>query len=97
MSRRSPALWARGIGSNNALSFWSWLLTLPLALTVMNMFAGSVTLAGTGSVPLAEEASGTAEPQRQNYDGVRHLRVPGRLPPPPGGLVRAGAEYRGPE
>ncbi|WP_332602713.1 hypothetical protein [Arthrobacter sp. S2(2024)] len=60
MSRRSPALWARGIGSNNALSFWSWLLTLPLALTVMNMFAGSVTLAGTGSVPLAEEASGTA-------------------------------------
>lgn len=60
MSGRSPAFWARGIGSMNALSFWSWLLTLPLALTVMNMFAGSVTLAGTGSVPLAEESSGTA-------------------------------------
>ncbi|MGO4653010.1 hypothetical protein AB4068_15105 [Arthrobacter sp. 2RAF22] len=58
--RRSPALWARGIGGRNALSFWSWLLTVPLALTVMNMFAGSVTLAGTGSVTLAVEASGTA-------------------------------------
>ncbi|WP_442544884.1 hypothetical protein ACSBOX_03840 [Arthrobacter sp. KN11-1C] len=60
MSGRSPALWARGIGGSNALSFWSWLLTLPLALTVMNMFAGSVTLAGTRSVPLAAESSGTA-------------------------------------
>ncbi|MGO4586501.1 hypothetical protein AB4Z38_21845 [Arthrobacter sp. 2RAF6] len=60
MSGRSPALWARGIGGSNALSLWSWLLTLPLALTVMNMFAGSITLAGTGSVTLAAESSGTA-------------------------------------
>ncbi|WP_284983051.1 hypothetical protein [Arthrobacter sp. efr-133-TYG-118] len=60
MSGRSPALWARGIGGTNALSLWSWLLTLPLALTVMNMFAGSITLAGTGSVTLAVEGSGTA-------------------------------------
>lgn len=60
MSARSPALWARGIGGNNALSLWSWLLTLPLALTVMNMFAGSIALAGTGSVTPAVELSGTA-------------------------------------
>ncbi len=60
MISRSPALWARGIGSSNALSLWSWLLTLPLALTVMNMFAGSITLAGTGSVTSAVEGSGTA-------------------------------------
>lgn len=60
MSGRSPALWARGIGGSNALSLWSWLLPLPLALTVMNMFAGSVTLAGTGSVTLAVQGSGTA-------------------------------------
>lgn len=60
MSGRPAALWARGIGGRNALSLWSWILTLPLALTVMNMFAGSVTLAGTGSVTLAVEASGTA-------------------------------------
>lgn len=60
MSGRSPALWARGIGGRNALSLWSWLLTLPLALTVMNMFAGSITLAGTGSVTPAVGGSGTA-------------------------------------
>ncbi|MEW1823012.1 hypothetical protein AB0323_19795 [Arthrobacter sp. NPDC080031] len=60
MISRSPALWARGIGSSNALGLWSWLLTLPLALTVMNMFAGSITLAGTGSVTPTVEGSGTA-------------------------------------
>ncbi|MFF2296855.1 hypothetical protein [Arthrobacter sp. NPDC058127] len=58
MSGRTPALWARGIGGNNALSFWSWLLTLPLALTVMNMFAGSNTLAAAGSVMLVGERAG---------------------------------------
>ncbi|MGO4857981.1 hypothetical protein [Arthrobacter sp. 2MCAF14] len=60
MSGRSPELWARGIGGSNALSLWSWLLTLPLALTVMNMFAGSITLAGTVSITPAAESSGTA-------------------------------------
>ncbi|MCZ9882328.1 sensor histidine kinase [Arthrobacter sp. B2a2-09] len=60
MSGRSPAHWARGIGGNNALSLWSWLLTLPLALTVMNMFTGSNTLPETGSITPAGEGSGTA-------------------------------------
>ncbi len=60
MSGRSPALWARGIGGDNALSLWSWLLTLPLSLTVMNMFAGSNTLSGTGSATMVGKRAGIA-------------------------------------
>ncbi|MCI0139994.1 hypothetical protein KNN17_00205 [Arthrobacter bambusae] len=60
MSGRSPALWARGIGGDNALSLWSWLLTLPLSLTVMNVFAGSNTLSGTGSATMVGESAGIA-------------------------------------
>ncbi len=45
---------------SNALSLWSWLLTLPLALTVMNMFAGSNTLSGTGSATMVGERAGIA-------------------------------------
>ena len=52
MSGRSPARWVRAIGSRNALSLWSWLLTLPIALTVMNMFLGTNTV--------VEEGAGTA-------------------------------------
>ncbi|GAA4026965.1 hypothetical protein GCM10023063_04960 [Arthrobacter methylotrophus] len=60
MSGRSPAHWARGIGGKNALSLWSWLLTVPLALTVMNMFDGSNALAQTGPITLVGEGSGMA-------------------------------------